>query len=85
MIDVLHYVLILWEKGEREKIKEVLSETGYAQNEVFWQMAQALSEILPEGDKEKQLLQGFLYGRVEYTRETYKKERSLVDFMEDKS
>jgi adenine-specific DNA methylase len=85
MIDVLHYVLILWEKGEREKIKEVLSETGYAQNEVFWQTAQALSEILPEGDKEKQLLQGFLYGRVEYTRETYKKERSLVDFMEDKS
>jgi len=85
MIDVLHYVLILWEKGEREKIKEVLSETGYAQNEVFWQMTQALSEILPEGDKEKQLLQGFLYGRVEYTRETYKKERSLVDFMEDKS
>jgi len=66
IIDVLHYVLILWERGEKEKIKKVLSETGYERNEVFWQTAQALSEILPEGDKEKQLIQGFLYGREEY-------------------
>jgi adenine-specific DNA methylase len=82
MIDVLHRVLISWERGEREKIKEILSETGYAENEVFWQVAQALSEVLPEGDKEKQLLQGFLYGKNEYVREASRKKQSLLGFME---
>jgi len=82
MIDVLHRVLISWERGEREKIKEILSETGYTGNEVFWQVAQALSEVLPEGDKEKQLLQGFLYGKNEYVREASRKKQSLLGFME---
>ena len=82
MIDVLHYALMLWEKGERERIKEILHETGYAGNETFWQAAQAISEILPEGDKEKQLIQGFLYGKEDYMKE-YRKEktRTLFDFM----
>jgi adenine-specific DNA methylase len=80
MIDVLHYVLILWEKGDKSKIKEVLEETGYASNETFWQVAQAISEVLPEGDKEKQLLQGFLYGKETYIKEE-RKERRLMDFI----
>jgi len=86
MVDVLHYALMLWEKGEREKIKEILHETGYAGNEIFWQTAQAISEILPEGDKEKQLIQGFLYGKEDYMKE-YRKEkaRTLFDFMEKHS
>ncbi|MEM5855412.1 MAG: DNA methylase, partial [Candidatus Aenigmatarchaeota archaeon] len=81
MIDVLHYVLILWEKGQKEKIKDILTETGYVKNEIFWQTAQALSEILTEGDKEKQLIQGFLYGKEEYSRDIYK-EKTLIEFME---
>jgi adenine-specific DNA methylase len=81
IIDVLHYVLVLWERGEREKIKEVLNETGYAGNEVFWQTAQAISEVLPQGDKEKQLLQGFLYGKEVYVKEARGK-TSLLDYME---
>jgi len=86
MIDVLHYVLILWERGEREKIKEILKETGYARNEIFWQTAQALSEILPEGDKEKQLIQGFLYGKEEYIKgERERKTLTLLEFIGDES
>jgi putative DNA methylase len=80
MIDALHYVLILWEKGDKARIKEVLGETGYASNEIFWQVAQAISEVLPEGDKEKQLLQGFLYGKETYIKEE-RKERRLMDFI----
>jgi gamma-glutamyl:cysteine ligase YbdK (ATP-grasp superfamily) len=80
MIDVLHYVLILWERGEREKIKEILNETGYARNEIFWQTAQALSEILPEGDKEKQLIQGFLYGKEEYIKGV-RERKTLLEFI----
>ncbi len=68
MIDILHRALICWEKGDKGGIKELLSMNGYIDNEVFWQLAQAISEVLPEGDKERQLLQGFLYGK-----ETYKK------------
>jgi len=82
MIDVLHRVAILWERGEREKIKEILDETGYSRNEVFWQTAQAISEILPEGDKEKQLLQGFLYGKETYIKEARKRKQTLLEFME---
>jgi len=82
IIDILHRVAILWELGEREKIKEILNETGYATNEIFWQTAQALSEILPEGDKEKQLLQGFLYGKETYIKEARKRKRTLLEFME---
>ena len=82
MIDVLHHVAILWERGNKERIKEILDETGYAGNEIFWQTAQAISEVLPEGDKEKQLLQGFLYGKEAYIREAGKRKRTLLEFME---
>jgi len=82
MIDALHYALILWSKGQRKKIKEFLEETGYLRNEMFWRTAQAISEVLPEGDKKKQLIQGFLYGREEYLKEARAKEPSLLDFME---
>ncbi|NVM26745.1 MAG: hypothetical protein HWN70_12625, partial [Desulfobacterales bacterium] len=52
-----------------EKIKDLLTESGYGEKEIFWQVAQAISEALPEGDKEKQLLQGLLYGKESYLKE----------------
>jgi adenine-specific DNA methylase len=66
MIDVLHRCLLLWERGDRKAIGELLMRTGYGGRDIFWQVAQAISEVLPEGNKERQLLQGFLYGRREY-------------------
>ncbi|HHV78172.1 MAG TPA: DUF1156 domain-containing protein [Firmicutes bacterium] len=66
MVDILHACLILWEKNQRQKITEILAATGHLHNNAFWQVAQALSEVLPPGDKEKQMLQGFLYGRESY-------------------
>lgn len=82
MVDVLHHAVILWERGERERIKEILSETGYIGSEVFWQVAQAISEILPEGNKEKQLIQDLLGGKESYIREVERGKRTLLDFME---
>jgi adenine-specific DNA methylase len=61
MVDALHRAVLYWERNEREKLKEHLSRT-YGANDSFWQVAQAIAEVLPEGDKEKQLLQGLLYG-----------------------
>jgi len=66
MVDVLHRCLLLWEKNDRKAIGELLMQTGYGGKDIFWQVAQAISEVLPEGDKERQLLQGLLYGRREY-------------------
>jgi len=63
MIDVLHYVLLLWEKGRREELVQVLAETGLGRGEAFYRVAQAISETLPNESKEKKLLDGFLAGR----------------------
>jgi putative DNA methylase len=60
MIDVIHRACLLWEKGEKNILQEYLSANGYESNETIWSAAQALSEILPEGNKEKQLIQGLL-------------------------
>ncbi len=69
MIDVLHQSVILWEVGDRMEIGKLLAGSGHINNPYFWQVAQAISEVLPEGDKEKQLLQGLLYGKASYQKE----------------
>ncbi|MCH7732963.1 MAG: hypothetical protein IIB44_10750 [Candidatus Marinimicrobia bacterium] len=66
MIDVLHQCLIFWEQGDRHSIIKLLERSGYKSNNHFWQVAQSISEVLTDGDKEKQLLQGFLYGKEVY-------------------
>ena len=66
IINVLHASLLLWEQNNRKAISELLEETGNLNNNAFWQVVQAISDVLPEGDKEKQMLQGFLYGKDGY-------------------
>jgi adenine-specific DNA methylase len=66
MVDALQRAGILWERNRREELVDHLDRT-YGANEVFWQVAQAVSEVLPEGDKEKQILQGLLYSRKSHT------------------
>jgi putative DNA methylase len=67
MVDALHYSLILWEKGKRSEIKKLLDESGFSSNQTFWQFIQAVSDVLPDGDKEKQMIQGFLTGKKTLT------------------
>ena len=63
LIDVLHRVLLLWKKGDKEGMKEVLIETGFGEKDIFYKVAQALAGILPKDSKEKRLLDGFLAGK----------------------
>jgi putative DNA methylase len=63
LIDVMHHVLLLWKKGKNEEIVNILKETGFGMSDVFYRVAQAISESLPNG-KEKKLLEGFLSGRA---------------------
>ena len=48
------------EKGDTTGMAEFLGHSGQGQNSTLWVLAQAISEILPDGDKEKQLMQGLL-------------------------
>jgi len=64
LIDVLQRACVLWAQEERAALSEFLSRALMGRDEVFWSVAQSLSEILPDGDaaslKEKQMLQGLL-------------------------
>lgn len=72
MIDVLHQVLLLWEKSRRDEMIKVLQVTGYGKSEAFYRVAQAISESLPNESKEKKLLDGFLAGRERMSEEVKK-------------
>ena len=63
LIDVLHHAVILWSQGKHKNLKKLLQETGYGTKDVFFRVAQAISETLPVDSKEKRLLDGFLSGR----------------------
>lgn len=63
LIDVLHHSVLLWESGKKDKMMELLADTGFGKSEAFFRVAQAISESLaktsPES-REKKLLDGFL-------------------------
>jgi hypothetical protein len=44
-------------------LSQYLARSGHTRNEKLWIVAHALSEVLPGGDKEQQLLQGLLKQR----------------------
>jgi len=66
LIDVLHDVLLLWNKGKNDEAVDILKETGFGKSDVFYRVAQAISESLPNG-REKKLLEVFLSGKERIT------------------
>jgi len=62
LIDVLHKVLILWRNNKKDALEKLLTETGYANNDRFKRIGQAISESLPDEIQEKKWLDGFLTG-----------------------
>jgi adenine-specific DNA methylase len=81
LIDVLHKVLLLWKKGKSEEIVNLLRDTGYGKSDVFYRVAQAISESLPNGNGEKKLLEGFLAGKERVVKEAMQeaKQRRLFE------
>jgi len=63
LIDVLHKALLLWQANKRREMVGLLVETGWGEKDVFYKVAQAISEVLPNDSKEKKLLEGFLAGK----------------------
>jgi adenine-specific DNA methylase len=60
LIDVLHRLCVYREKNDTEGMGQFLARSGQGNNPALWVVAQAISDILPDGDKEKQLMQGLL-------------------------
>jgi adenine-specific DNA methylase len=60
LVDVLHRMCVFREKNDADGMSEFLARCGQANNPSLWLIAQAISEILPDGEKEKQLMQGLL-------------------------
>ncbi|MEN3002302.1 MAG: DNA methylase, partial [Armatimonadota bacterium] len=60
LIEALQLACVLWEGGQHGWLAQLLKGKGYGGRPVFWLLAQAVAEVLPSGDKEKQLLQGLL-------------------------
>jgi len=63
LIDVLHKALLLWQANKRREMVGLLVETSWGEKDVFYKVAQAISEVLPNDSKEKKLLEGFLAGK----------------------
>jgi adenine-specific DNA methylase len=63
LIDALHRCCAFRDKGDTGGLSEYLARSGHGKSEKLWTVAQAMSEVLPDGDKEKQLLQGLLNQR----------------------
>ena len=59
LVDALHKACLLWERGERQALSAHLA-LNRGGEDVFWRVAQSIADVLPPGDKEKQLLQGLL-------------------------
>ena len=73
LIDVMHKVLLLWQKSQNGAALDILAETGYGRNEAFYRVGQAISESLANlgvDSKEQKLLDGFLSGRERVVTET---------------
>jgi adenine-specific DNA methylase len=84
LVDVLHAVLLLWEKGRRNEMITLLNESGYGKSDAFYRVAQTISETLLNESKEKKLLDGFLSGKIRLQEEIKNKAEdgqiNLFDF-----
>jgi len=66
MVDAAQLACRMWEQGRKDDIGPMLAKYGYSQSPSFWQFCQAIAECLPEGNKEKQWLEGMLMGKDKY-------------------
>ncbi len=62
LVDLLHRCELLWAEGSQDELDEFLDELAAEERETLRRVAQALVDLLPRGDLEKQRLEGFLYG-----------------------
>ena len=60
LIDILHYVLILWHNNQHDKMNQILKEFG--SSKILRVVSQAIHESLSDSSTEKRWIGGFLTG-----------------------
>ena len=63
LVDVLHKSVLLWKDNKKDDMLEELKQSGFMGSDVFYKVAQAISESNPKS-QESRLLDGFLSGRA---------------------
>lgn len=83
MVDVIHKACLLWEKSAKNELAEFLESSGYVDRDTIWNVAQAISEVLPTGNKERQLIQGLLASRQSISQDAVEsaKQGKLGDYV----
>ena len=83
LIHILHNCLLYWEKGRSDKIVEILSKNNLGDKDLFYRVAQAISETLPMESKEKKLLEGFLSGKDRLKKDIFEinTQRGMKDYL----
>lgn len=79
LVDVLHLACQLWDAGRRQETTELLGATGVGTEPAFWATARALAEILPDGERERTMLQGFAANQDRLSAESGKYAGSSVE------
>ncbi|MHA1150394.1 MAG: DUF1156 domain-containing protein [Promethearchaeota archaeon] len=74
LIDIIHYLLLLWELERKDEMTEIISRV-IGEEEIIYRISQAISQSLPNNNKEKKLIDGFLSGK-ERIKESIKESRS---------
>jgi putative DNA methylase len=68
VIDALHRAVIAWQVSDSATLAQL--QAMYGNSQVFWWVAQAIAEVLPQDDEERKLLHGFLQLRQRSIRST---------------
>ncbi|MBN1310359.1 MAG: DUF1156 domain-containing protein [Anaerolineae bacterium] len=63
LIDLVHRAALLWRAGDRMALANYLTTHAMGREDALRAVAQALVNVLPDGDRERQLLEGFLAGQ----------------------
>ncbi|MCG9128543.1 DUF1156 domain-containing protein [Candidatus Poribacteria bacterium] len=69
LIDLLHQVLILWSSGKRELMIHSLVKESVGMNDLMWNVAQKISNVLSADSLERQWIEGWLADRDTIQRE----------------
>ena len=69
LINLLYHVLLLWNRGKGNEIIAILKDCKFGKSDIFYRVAQAISESTPNESKEKKWIEGFLAGKSSISRE----------------
>jgi adenine-specific DNA methylase len=64
LVDMLHRLVWLWSSGDTGKLRAYAEDRGLAQNDLFWEISQAVLEMAPAKSRERTLLEAVVaWGR----------------------